>query len=62
GLTFVDILKRMVPEARIIVTSGRLDDQTVREFQALGVHALLDKPFTQQKLAQTLREVLGSGG
>jgi PAS domain S-box-containing protein len=58
GLTFVEILKRMQPEAKVIVTSGRLDEQASREFRDWGVHALLDKPFTQQKLAAVLRRVL----
>jgi two-component system, cell cycle sensor histidine kinase and response regulator CckA len=58
GLTFVEILKRMHPEAKVIVTSGRLDEQATREFKNLGVDALLDKPFTQQRLASVLRKVL----
>jgi CheY-like chemotaxis protein len=57
GLTFVRVLKHMLPEAGIIVTSGRFDEREVNEFKALGVRALLDKPFNQQKLVETLKSV-----
>jgi PAS domain S-box-containing protein len=57
GLTFVRVLKHMLPEAGIIVTSGRFEEREVNEFKTLGVKALLDKPFNQQKLVETLKSV-----
>lgn len=59
GLTFVLVLKRMLPNADIIVSSGRMDEREITEFNALGVSAILDKPFTQQKLVEVLKQVLG---
>lgn len=62
GLSFVRVLKRMAPEAGIIVSSGRLEDREAGEFKALGVRVVLDKPFTQQKLAAALQKVLSKDG
>jgi len=55
GLTFVRVLKGRLPRVGIIVISGRLDEREENEFKALGVSALLDKPFTQAKLVETLK-------
>lgn len=57
GLAFVRALKRMMPEVGIIVTSGRLEEREVKEFKSLGVSALLEKPYTQEKLVQALKVV-----
>lgn len=57
GLTFVRALKRMLPEVGIIVASGQLDEREAREFKTIGVTALLEKPFTQEKLMEALRPV-----
>ncbi len=57
GLTFVRVLKSMLPEAGIIVASGRMEEREANEFKALGVVALLDKPFTQVKLEEALKVV-----
>lgn len=58
GLTFVRVLKRMLPEAGIIVASGRLDEADAKQFASLGVTVRLEKPFTQQKLVEALKSVL----
>ena len=57
GLTFVRVLKSLVPEAGIIVASGRMEEREANEFKALGVIALLDKPFTQEKLEEALKVI-----
>jgi len=58
GLTFVRVLKRMMPNAEIIVASGLLGDEEADEFKSLGVRVLLDKPFTQEKLVDAVRTAL----
>ncbi len=58
GLTLVRTLKRVLPRAVIIVTSGRLDEREASEVQALGVSGRLDKPFTQEKLVELLGAAL----
>ncbi|HSH93958.1 MAG TPA: response regulator, partial [Roseimicrobium sp.] len=61
GLKFVRELTEMLPGVGIIVTSGNLDENAAKEFQTLGIRVVLDKPFTQEKLADAMRSVLGSG-
>lgn len=58
GLTFVKVLKRMAPGAAIIVASGHMEERDANEFKELKVSALLDKPFTQEKLMQALQTAL----
>lgn len=50
GLNFVRVLRRMLPQVRVIVASGRMEEREEKEFGTLGVSALLAKPFTQEKL------------
>ena len=57
GLSFVRLLKGRLPQAGVIVVSGRLDEREETEFKALGVNALIDKPFTQEKLVAALKTV-----
>jgi PAS domain S-box-containing protein len=57
GLAFVRVLKGRLPQTGIIVVSGRLDEREENEFKKLGVSALLDKPFTQEKLVGALKTV-----
>jgi DNA-binding response OmpR family regulator len=57
GLALVRVLKAKLPEAAIIVASGKMNDLETDEFKNLGVDAQLKKPFTLEKLAATLKEV-----
>jgi DNA-binding NtrC family response regulator len=57
GLTFVRVMKRMLPAAGVIVYSGRLTEVEATEFRALGVSSILEKPFTQDRLVEALRTV-----
>jgi PAS domain S-box-containing protein len=58
GLAFIRLAKRMLPDAGIAVTSGRLDELHAKELAALGVTEVLEKPFTHHDLAATLRSIL----
>ena len=58
GLTFVRALKRVVPQIGIIVASGQMDERETIEFKALGVDAMLNKPFTQENLVKALKAVI----
>ncbi|MGV3757139.1 MAG: response regulator [Verrucomicrobiota bacterium] len=57
GLGFVRVLKRMLPDVGIVIASGRLDEREMKEFISLGVSAILEKPFTQEKLVEALKVV-----
>jgi PAS domain S-box-containing protein len=58
GLTFVSVLRHILPQTEIIVASGRMEEQKIAAFNALGVYAFLDKPFTQQQLMEVLGPLL----
>jgi PAS domain S-box-containing protein len=57
GLVFVGILKRVLPYIPVVVCSGKLDDEAQKQFEALGVSYFLNKPFSQEQLMETLREL-----
>ena len=58
GLALVRILRKMNPDAQIILSTGRDDDCSSAELGALGVAAALTKPYTQVTLLRTLHRVL----
>jgi len=54
GLAFVRELRAFLPDVRIIVISGNLDEDEANGFIEMGVHTFLEKPFTQEKLTTAL--------
>ena len=58
GLALAKALRRVLPDVPIAVASGSMDAKRRGEMRALGVHEQLDKPFTEQELAETLRTLL----
>jgi PAS domain S-box-containing protein len=60
GLSFVRVLRGRLPETAVIVVSGLVAEQERDEFAMLGVHALLDKPFTEDDLVKALRTIFVS--
>ena len=58
GLAFVRALRRTFPHLPVVVASGRLDATVAKAFEALGVVARLDKPFTEVQLKLVLRDLL----
>jgi PAS domain S-box-containing protein len=58
GLMFVRSLRRVLPDIPVTMASGRLDDATAAEFKALGMTSRLDKPFSEQQLAEALKNLL----
>lgn len=59
GLIFVRTLKSLNPDTAVIVASGHLNDKLTAEFEAVGVTALLHKPFTHAELVSALTLALG---
>jgi len=57
GLTFVRLVRRILPDLPIVMTSGRMEDEEAKEFKTLGVTRQLDKPFTELQLAEMLRTI-----
>jgi CheY-like chemotaxis protein len=58
GLSLARIIRKMDPEARLIISSGREDDCGAAELEAIGIAASLTKPYTQVTLLRTLDRVL----
>jgi PAS domain S-box-containing protein len=58
GLAFVRALRRMLPDIPVAVASGRMDDAVAAEFKTLGVTCRLNKPFAEDQLAETLKNLL----
>ena len=58
GLAFVRALRRMLPDIPVMVVSGRMEDTVAGEFKTLGVTSRLDKPFTEVRLAEALKNLL----
>jgi len=57
GLKFVQALKIRLPAAGVVVVSGKIGEAARVEFKKLGVQALLEKPFTIDKLVAALKTV-----
>jgi PAS domain S-box-containing protein len=58
GLTFVRMVRQILPNIPIVMTSGQLDDADAKEFEKLGVTNQLGKPFTEHQLADVLKTIL----
>jgi two-component system cell cycle sensor histidine kinase/response regulator CckA len=61
GLAFVRALRKLLPNIPIIVASGRLEPAPAQELRKLGVQVMLEKPFTQEKLASALQAAVKQG-
>ncbi len=54
GVTLARALRTLVPEARLAIVSGRHEESTTRALKALGVAALIDKPYSLDKLVEII--------
>ena len=57
GLSFIRVLRRMLPDIPVVVASGLLEDAAAKEFKTLGSITHLNKPFTESQLAAALQDV-----
>jgi CheY-like chemotaxis protein len=58
GRVLIEALRRMSPDARIILASGTVGALDDASFRALGVHAILRKPFSRADLVAALAAAL----
>ena len=56
GLHVVKTLKALLPSAKFMVISGMLDDKSQKQFRALGVNVMLDKPFNRFHLSEAVKQ------
>ncbi|MBI3003832.1 MAG: PAS domain S-box protein [Ignavibacteriales bacterium] len=57
GIATIRALRRIDPQVRVIVASGRAEHKKETEAASLQVQAFLEKPYTADKLLRTLQEV-----
>jgi two-component system, cell cycle sensor histidine kinase and response regulator CckA len=57
GVVLVQALHRMSPQARVVVMSGNPSERQLAELKAMGVVAVLTKPFSAKQLVETLRNL-----
>jgi len=62
GIGLLREVRVLLPGVEVIVASGRMDDEQLREIRGLGVKSCLDKPFTRAGLIEALRGALGKAG
>ncbi|MCA1592042.1 MAG: PAS domain-containing protein [Acidobacteria bacterium] len=58
GIALARTLRKMQPDAAIIISTGRDDDCSPAEMEEIGVVATLPKPYTQAALLRLLHDVL----
>jgi CheY-like chemotaxis protein len=58
GIAF-DHLRAIRPDLRIILSSGYNEQSTIRQFTSKGLCGFIQKPYTLERLRETLAQVLG---
>ncbi|MEO5722621.1 MAG: response regulator [Chthoniobacterales bacterium] len=58
GPTLVRTLRRMNPQIRILISTGRYDDCRSAELKGLHVEACLPQPYTRQQLLASIHQTL----
>ena len=58
GETLTRSLKKLTPDARVVVSSGHLQKECQTALEGLGVNVFLEKPYTAEKLLRCVRQAL----
>jgi len=58
GVTLTRSLRKLTPDARIVVSSGHLQKDCQTALEGLGVSEFLEKPYTAEKLLRCVRQAL----
>jgi two-component system, cell cycle sensor histidine kinase and response regulator CckA len=58
GIELTRSLRRLAPETKIIVSSGHISAEKRATLEGLGVRALLEKPYTAEKLLRSVKNAL----
>lgn len=61
GLETARVILEEHPDARIVMVSSLIYDDTINEAQEIGAKTFLYKPITQEALLRTLTEVMEDG-
>jgi hypothetical protein len=60
GITLTRSLKKLTPDAKIIVSSGHIQKENQKILEGLGVKAFLEKPYTAEKLLRCVKNVIAA--
>lgn len=58
GKTFIQGVRRLLPDLPVIVASGRMDDGDREDLESFDIQMFLDKPFTEAQLSEALRRAI----
>ena len=58
GITLARSIRRVSPEAKIVVSSGHIDKESQTALNGLAVQSILEKPYTAEKLLRCVKAVL----
>ncbi len=61
GISLTRSLRKLNPDAKVIVSSGHVDAEKRVILGSLGVSIILEKPYTAEKLLRSMRSLLGNG-
>lgn len=60
GITLTKSVKKLTPDARVIVSSGHIDKEKQMILEGLNVKAMLEKPYTAEKLLRCVKNALAA--
>ena len=58
GIVLTRSVKKLVPDAKVIVSSGHIQKESQTILEGLGVKVFLDKPYTAEKLLRCVKQAL----
>ena len=62
GLDVLGKLRELDPNARVVIASADIQDQTRELVRTAGADAFINKPLTPEKVIEAMNSVLGLGG
>ena len=58
GITLTKSLRKLTPDAKVIVSSGHIHNENRAILDSLGVKILLEKPYSAEKLLTCVKQAL----
>jgi PAS domain S-box-containing protein len=60
GITLTKSVKKLTPDARVIVSSGHIQKENQTILEGLGVKVFLEKPYTAEKLLRCVKDAIAT--
>jgi signal transduction histidine kinase/ActR/RegA family two-component response regulator len=54
-------MRKLVPETKAVFVAGHASPETVRRCREVGIHTILEKPYTLERVAHAMASVLNTG-